>query len=134
MRMRASDGKLYDPEKSNVLDKRLRPDGKTELLLRTINGSYYLYTTPELKIKSMSITPMSYDSALEWIDNYSSRDKVIGIMLFESGDKVNLRFTVQTSILSLANNIAAITNKTRTEVIENAIKAYAKHLGETQSS
>lgn len=57
-----------------------------------------------------------------------------GITSFDAEYNVNIRFTVQTSILSLANNIAAITNKTRTEVIENAIKAYAKHLGETQSS
>lgn len=132
MRIRASDGKLYDPEKSNVLDKRIKPDGKTESLLRTINGAYYLYTTPEYETKSMSITPLSYDSALEWIDNYSSREKINGIMLFDADNPVNLRFTVQVSTLSLTNNISSITNKSRTEIIETAIKAYAKHLEETK--
>lgn len=128
MRIKASDGKLYDPEKSRVLDKRELPDGKIETLLRSVNGSYFIYTTPEEKIKGKSITPMSYDSAIEWIDKYSSRSKIYGIMIFDADDIVNMRFTVESNIASTASNIAAIINKSRTEVIENAIKEYAKHL------
>ena len=131
MRIRASDGKQYDPEKCKVLDKRELPDGKTETLMRTINGSYFLYTTPEPKIRGRSITPMNYDNALNWIDNYSSRDKVDGVMIF-SEEKNGIHITISDSVNRTIKHMSSVSGETVQKIVSEAIIAYAKHLEETK--
>lgn len=109
-----------------TIDSRTH-NGKTESLLRSKIGTYHLLTSDG------SIEQISYDKALEWIDRYSSRDKVSGIMLFDSKSTVNVKFTVSPDTSALLNSISAQTQKSKTCVVKEAVKAYAEYLENNES-
>ena len=93
-----------DISKLKPIDSRTH-NGKSESLLRLKNGTYLLLSSDG------SIEQISYDEALEWIDSYSSRDKVNGIMLFDSNSMINVKFTVSPDTSALLNSISAQTQK-----------------------
>lgn len=112
--------------KLKPIDSRTH-NGKSESLMRSKNGTYHLLTS------DWSIEQISYDKALEWIDSYSSRDKVSGIMLFESKSTVNVKFTVSPDTSALLNSISAQTQKSKTCIVKEAVKAYAEYLENNES-
>ena len=130
MRIRASNGKLYNPDKSTIIDKYEFSDGHTESLMRSINGAYFIYITPEPKVKSKSIMPMTYDESLKWVDKYSSRDKVEGIMIYNEPKKIYIMTSEKTE--SCIKQRSALLNRQMKDIISEAIIAYAKHLEETK--
>ena len=115
-----------DISKLKPIDSRTH-NGKTESLLRSKNGTYHLLNSDG------SIEQISYDKALEWIDSYSSRDKVNGIMLFDINSTVNVKFTVSPDISSLLNSISAQTQKSKTHIVKDAVKAYAEYMENNES-
>lgn len=110
-----------DISKLKPVDSRTH-NGKSESLLRSKNGSYHLLTADGL------VNQISYDEALEWIDIYSSRDKVNGIMLFDSNSTINVKFIVSPDTSSLLNSISAQTQKSKTCIVKEAVKVYAEYL------
>ena len=115
-----------DISKLKPIDSRTH-NGKTESLLRSKNGTYHLLTSDG------SIEQISYDKALEWIDNYSSRDKVNGIMLFDSNSTINVKFTVSPDTSALLNSISAQMQKSKTYIVKEAVKAYAEYMDKNES-
>lgn len=75
MRIRASNGRLYDPEKSAVIGERVLPDGKIQRLQRSVVGAYFFFETPSESTKS-AVTPTTYDEALEWAKEYIDKDSL----------------------------------------------------------
>ena len=102
-------------------------NGKTESLLRSKNGTYHLLNS------NGTVKHVSYDEALEWIDSYSSRSKVNGIMLFDSNSTVSVKFTVDSYTSALLNSISAQTQKSKTYIVKDAVKTYAKYLDKNES-
>lgn len=102
-------------------------NGKTESLMRSKNGTYHQLNS------NGTVKHVSYDEALEWIDRYSSRSKVNGIMLFDSNSTVSVKFTVDPDTSALLNSISAQTQKSKTYIVKEAVKAYAEYLENNES-
>lgn len=79
MRIRASNGKLYDPDKSALIGKRVLPNGIIQTLHRSVVGSYFFYEVPVDNSKK-TIIPTTYDDALDWADKYGYKDVVDTVM------------------------------------------------------
>lgn len=130
MRIKASNGKTYNPDKSQTLGARTTPDGKTESLMRSNIGGYFFYTTPEPEIKSKSIVPTTYDDALEWIKKYSDIGNVNGIMVFDDSYEYKSSITVSDKTYQLIRGISSIKGISVYETVDIALEYYAKHLEE----
>lgn len=115
-----------DISKLKPIDSRIH-NGKSESLMRSKNGTYHLLNS------NGTVKHVSYDEALEWIDSYSSRSKVNGIMLFDSNITVSVKFTVDSDTSALLNSISAQTQKSKTYIVKEAVKAYVKYMDKNES-
>lgn len=79
MRIRASNGKLYDPDAASIIGKRVLSDGTIQTLHRSGAGSYFFYEVTVNNPKKRVI-PTTYDEALEWANSYGYKNAVDTIM------------------------------------------------------
>jgi len=93
MRIRASNGRLYDPEKSAVIGERVLPDGKIQRLQRSVVGAYFFFETPSESTKS-AVTPTTYDEALEWAKKYLTKETIDSCMDWSSEEKCYLDIVI----------------------------------------
>lgn len=79
MRIRAANGKLYDPDAAAIIGKRTFSDGIIQTLHRSGAGSYFFYEVSEGNSKKR-IVPTTYDEALEWANEYGYKNSVDTVM------------------------------------------------------
>lgn len=79
MRIRASNGKLYDPDAAAIIGKKVFPDGTIQTLHRSGAGSYFFYEIAVDNSKKR-IMPTTYDEALEWANKYGYKNAVDTVM------------------------------------------------------
>ena len=79
MRIRAANGKLYDPDAAAIIGKRVSSDGIIQTLHRSGAGSYFFYEVSVGNSKKR-IVPTTYDEALEWANKYGYKNVVDTVM------------------------------------------------------
>lgn len=75
MRIRAANGKLYDPDAATLIGKVLLSDGTIQTLHRSGGGSYFFYEVAADNSKKI-IIPTTYDEALEWANKYGYKNVI----------------------------------------------------------
>lgn len=104
MRIRASNGRLYDPEKSAVIGERVLPDGKIQRLQRSVVGAYFFFETPSESTKS-AVIPTTYDEGVEWLEKYIGEDATIR-MKYPNNKVYHLTVTIKETDYSRLEMIA----------------------------
>lgn len=79
MNIRAKNGRLYDPDVSTLIGKRVISDGSIQRLHRTKNGSYFFYIT-DANGNKLELTPTTYDKALKWAEEYGNKEMIRSFM------------------------------------------------------
>lgn len=92
MRIRASDGKFYNPDISTLIGVRTLPDGTIQRLHRTKVGAYFFYSF-HINGEKKTLTPTTYDEALEWAEKYGDKE-MVDTYMNSSADQLR-HFTVQ---------------------------------------
>lgn len=75
MRIRAANGKLYDPDAAAIIGKKISSDGTIQTLHRSGAGSYFFYEV-SVENSKKRIVPTTYDEALEWANEYGYKNSV----------------------------------------------------------
>lgn len=79
MRIRAANGKLYDPDAAAIIGERVSSDGIIQTLHRSGAGSYFFYEV-SVENSKKRIVPTTYDEALEWANKYGYKNVVDTVM------------------------------------------------------
>lgn len=72
------------------------------------------------------IIPLSYDSAREWAEKHLDADDYESVFgeITEDDSKRPLTVSIQTEVFEMLNRMSAESGKTKSEIVENALRAY----------